>query len=97
MFSNCRGLGDLAKHLFFVDCIRNHNLDFLAVSEIGRRDFIQSFLNRLSGGADFVGHSWLPRGHSGGILVGSFIPFNKVASHINHSLVSLFNDAVLLR
>jgi hypothetical protein len=54
MFSNCRGLGDLAKHLFFVDCIRNHNLDFLAVSEIGRRDFIQSFLNRLSGGADFV-------------------------------------------
>jgi hypothetical protein len=33
MFSNSRGLGDLAKHLFFVDCIREHHLDFLAISK----------------------------------------------------------------
>jgi hypothetical protein len=70
MFSNSRGLGDLAKHLFFADCIRDHNLDFLAISETGRRDFSQSFLNCLSGGADFVWHSRLPRGRFGGILVG---------------------------
>jgi hypothetical protein len=49
MFSNSRGLGDLAKHLFFADSIREHNLDFLAISETGRRDFTQSSLNRLSG------------------------------------------------
>jgi hypothetical protein len=50
MLSNSRGLGDLAKHLFLADCVGDHNLDFLAISETGRRDFPQSFLNRLSGG-----------------------------------------------
>jgi hypothetical protein len=70
MLSNCRGLGDLAKHLFFADCIRDHNLDFHAISETGRRDFPQNLLNRLSGGVDFVWHSRPPREHSGGILVG---------------------------
>jgi hypothetical protein len=70
MFSNSRGLGDLAKHLFFADCIRDRNLDFLAISEMGRRDFPQSFLNRLSGGVDFPWHSRPPRGCYGGILVG---------------------------
>jgi hypothetical protein len=70
IFSNSRGLGDLAKHLFFADSIREHNLDFLAISKTGRRDFTQSFLDRLSGGVNFVWHSRLPRGRSGGILVG---------------------------
>jgi hypothetical protein len=70
IFSNSRGLGDLAKHLFFADSIREHNLDFLAISKTGRRDFTQSFLDRLSGGANFVWHSRPPRGRSGGILVG---------------------------
>jgi hypothetical protein len=36
MFSNSRGIGDLAKHLFFADSIRDHNLYFLAISETGR-------------------------------------------------------------
>jgi hypothetical protein len=54
MFSNSRGIGYLAKHLFFVDYIWDHNLDFLAISETGRRKFTQSFLSRLSGGVDFV-------------------------------------------
>jgi hypothetical protein len=70
MLSNSRGLGDLAKHLFFVVCIRDHNLDFHAILEMGRRDFPQSFLNRLSGGVDFAWHFRPPRGHSGGIFVG---------------------------
>jgi hypothetical protein len=70
IFSNSRGLGDLAKHLFFADSIREHNLDFLAISETGRRDFTQSFLDRLLGGANFVWHSRPQRGRSGGILVG---------------------------
>jgi hypothetical protein len=70
MLSNSRGLGDLAKHLFVADCIRDHNLDFLTISETGRCEFTQSFLSRLSGGIDFVWHSRHPRGRSGGILVG---------------------------
>jgi hypothetical protein len=60
----------LAKHLFFADSIREQNLDFLAISKTGRQDFTQSFLDRLSGGANFVWHSRLPRGRYGGILVG---------------------------
>jgi hypothetical protein len=68
MFSNSRGLGDLAKHLFFADCIQDHNLDFLAILETGKRDFPQRFLNCLSGGVDFVWHSRPPHGRSGGIL-----------------------------
>jgi hypothetical protein len=34
MFSNSRGLGDLAKYLHIAHCIRDHNLDFVAISEI---------------------------------------------------------------
>ena len=70
MFSNSRGLRDLSKHLHFADCVREHKLDFLAISETGRRDFSASLLNRLSGGIDFNWISWPPRGRSGGILLG---------------------------
>jgi hypothetical protein len=31
---------------------------FIGISETGRRDYSQSFLNRLSGGADFT---WISR------------------------------------
>jgi hypothetical protein len=66
MFSNSRDLGDLAKHLFFADCIREHHLDFLAISETGRQDFTPSFLTAfqaaqtlcgLSGGTNVLGAS----------------------------------------
>jgi mannosylglycoprotein endo-beta-mannosidase len=70
MFSNSRGLGDLAKHVHIADCCRDHNLDFVALSETGRRDYSPSLLNRLSGGIDFEWVSRPPRGRSGGILVG---------------------------
>jgi hypothetical protein len=70
MFANSRGLGDLAKHLHYADCIRDHKLDFLAISEPGRRDYSQSLLNRISGGLDFAWFSCPPRGRSGGILLG---------------------------
>ena len=70
IFANSKGLGDLAKHFHFADCIRDHNLDFLAISVTGRRDFSQSLLNRLSGGLDFAWHCHPPRGRSGGILLG---------------------------
>src|SRR3954468_17688075 len=70
MFSNSRGLRDLVKHLFFADCVRDHKLDFLGISETGRRDFSQALLNCLSGGVDFTWISRPPRSRSGGILLG---------------------------
>jgi hypothetical protein len=65
MFSNSRGLRDLAKHLHIAHCINDHNLDFVAISETGRRDFSQHLLDRLSGGKDFDWTSQPPRGRSG--------------------------------
>jgi hypothetical protein len=70
MFSNSRGLRDLAKHLYISHCVKDHNLDFIAISETGRRDFSQRLLDRLSGGVDFEWTSKPPRGRSGGILLG---------------------------
>jgi hypothetical protein len=60
MFSNSRDLSDLAKHLHIAHCTRDHNLDFVAISKTGRRDFSQSLLNRLSDGIDFEWTSWPP-------------------------------------
>ena len=56
MFMNSRGLRDLAKHLHIADCIREHNLDFVAISETGKRDYSASLLNRLSGGKTLTGY-----------------------------------------
>jgi hypothetical protein len=70
MFSNSRGLHDLAKHLNISQCIRDHYLDFVAISKTGKRVYSSSFLNRLSGGEDFEWVSRPPHGCSGGILVG---------------------------
>jgi hypothetical protein len=53
MFTNSRGLGDLAKHLHITHCARDHNLNFAAISKTGRRDFSQSLLNRLFDGINF--------------------------------------------
>ena len=53
MFANSRGLHDLAKHVRIADSIRDHGLDFVGISETGKRDFSGSLLNRLSGGVDF--------------------------------------------
>jgi hypothetical protein len=53
MFRNSRGLGDLAKHSHITDCCKDYNLDFVPISKMGKCDYSQSLLNRLSGGLDF--------------------------------------------
>jgi hypothetical protein len=50
--------------------VRDYKLDFLAISETGRRDFPSTLLDRLSGGVEFDWHSCPPRGRSGGMLLG---------------------------
>jgi hypothetical protein len=81
MLSNSRGLGDLAKHLHITHCIKDHNLDFVAILEIGRRDFSQRLLNRLAGGVDFEWTSQPPRGRLGAILLGVRMDTMEVIAH----------------
>jgi hypothetical protein len=70
MFRNSRGLDDLAKHSYTVNCCKNYNLDFVAISKTGRWDYSQSLLNGLSGRIDFQWFSRPPCGRSSGMLVG---------------------------
>jgi hypothetical protein len=70
MFKNNRGLKDLAKHLHIAESIREHTIDFFAISETSKRNYSTSFLNRLSCGEDFAWISRPPWGRSGGLLVG---------------------------
>jgi hypothetical protein len=69
MFKNNRGLKDLDKHLYIVESIKEHVIDFVAISETGKRNYSTRFLNRLSGGENFVWVSRPPRGRSGGLLI----------------------------
>ena len=70
MFWNSRGLSDLAKHKHVSDCVREHELDFVAISKVGKCDVCPHVLDHLSGGFDYTWHSLLARGSSGGILLG---------------------------
>ena len=70
LFWNSRGLSDLAKYRYISDVVKENNLDFIAVMETGKQDMSKSNLTRLSGGLDFIWHCLLPRGRSGGLLLG---------------------------
>jgi hypothetical protein len=58
------------KHVFVKESIRDHHLDFIALSETGRSNFVISFLKDLASGKDFAWFCLPPHGSSGGILVG---------------------------
>jgi hypothetical protein len=49
---------------------KENGLSFLAISEMGRSDFMLRFLKNLCGGRDFIWYSKAPHGRSGGILLG---------------------------
>lgn len=70
IFWNCNGLGDLKKHRFLSDLTKEHDLDFIALSETRRDSFTQSLLNNFCARKDFLWHVKPPRGRSGGMLVG---------------------------
>jgi hypothetical protein len=70
MFKNIRGLRDLDKHSHIANCCRDYYLNFVAISERGKQDYSQSFLDRLCSGINFQWFSCPPRGRSGGMLVG---------------------------
>ena len=60
----------MAKRRFLAEASLEHRLDFIALSETGRRNFTSQFLATLSGGVDFDWHCLPPRGRSGGVLLG---------------------------
>ena len=60
----------MAKFRFFSDLTKEHNLDFIALLETGRKTFTDTELNNICGGKNFL-WSWIdPKGRSGGILLG---------------------------
>jgi len=70
IFWNSNGLGDTKKYQFLSDLTKEKGLDFMALSEIGRRAFSDSFLKNFCAGKEFLWHTKPPRGRSGGMLVG---------------------------
>ena len=56
IFWNCNGLGDLNKFKFLSDVVREKSLDFIALSETGRRDCSMNFLKNLCEGKNYLWH-----------------------------------------
>jgi hypothetical protein len=67
---NSNGFKDPKKPKFISDLTKENNLDFIAVSETRRSDFLLRFLKNLCSGRDYLWHSKAPRGRSGGMLLG---------------------------
>jgi hypothetical protein len=70
LFSNSRGLSDLAKSKFLNDTVKEQSLDFVALLETSKKDFSQSVLTKFCNGRNFLWHWTQPHGRSGGILLG---------------------------
>ena len=47
VFWNSRGLGDLAKHRYICEVVKEQYLDFAAILKTGKKDFSVSRLNHL--------------------------------------------------
>ena len=67
---NPEGFCDPTKHLFVRESIREHRLDFIALLETSRSNFVVPFLQHLACGFDFTWYCLPPHGRLGGILVG---------------------------
>ena len=80
IFWNSRGFSDLAKKRFLLDTLKEHNLEFIALLETGKKDFKQPMLDGLCGGRNFMWHWSEPHGRSGGILLGLTLNFFYIRS-----------------
>ena len=61
VFWNSRGFADLAKHKFLAELVKEQ-INFIALSQIGRDDFPDHMLKNLCGGHEFLWHSMSPHG-----------------------------------
>jgi hypothetical protein len=70
VFWNSRGLGDLAKHRFLAELVKEEQINFISISETSRDSFPDHVLKNLCAGHDFLWHTMAPHGRCGGILLG---------------------------
>ena len=70
IFWNCDGFKYPKKHKFISDLTKEHQLDFIALSETVKKDFASGTLKNLCAGKDFLWHCKAPSGRSGGLLLG---------------------------
>jgi exonuclease III len=70
IYWNTNGLRDPQKLKHVSYLTKEHNLNFIALSETGRSEFMPSFLKNLCAGRDYLWHTMAPKGRSGGMLVG---------------------------
>jgi hypothetical protein len=75
IFWNSNGLRDPKKDKFISDLIKEYDLSFIALSEMGRSEFMPRFLKNLCGGRGFLWHCKAPHGQSGGMLLGVDLQF----------------------
>jgi hypothetical protein len=73
LFWNSRGLADLAKHIFLAELVKEEQINFIALSEIGRESFPDHVLKILCAGHDFFGTLWLPMADQVGSCWGSIL------------------------
>jgi hypothetical protein len=83
IFSNCRGLRDLVKHIFLHDVAKDKKLDFIALLETNRNSFSTQCLENFCAGGDFVWHWRCPRGMFGGMLMGINQECFKIENIVN--------------
>jgi hypothetical protein len=69
IFWNTNRLRDPKKHKFISDLTKEHDLNFIALSETGS-DFGPRFFKNLCAGRDYLWHSEAPVGRSRGMLLG---------------------------
>jgi hypothetical protein len=60
VFWNSRGLGDLAKHRFLAELVKEEQINFIALSETGRDLFRIMFSKIFVGDMIFFGTPWHP-------------------------------------
>jgi exonuclease III len=67
---NCQGLRKQGKIEFLKELICDEKADFISLQETMKKNFSQSWLDAISGGKKFIWIHSIPRGRSGGLLVG---------------------------
>jgi hypothetical protein len=60
----------LAKHGYLDDLVKEEQLDFIALMEMGWDNFPDGTLKKLCGGKEYIWHCMAPHCRSGGILLG---------------------------
>jgi hypothetical protein len=54
VFCNSRGLGDLAKHRFLAELVKEEQINFIALSEPGRDEFPDHILKNMCARRNFI-------------------------------------------